>query len=161
MNIIVLTALLSCLNSGVRAVTSRVLFASPACEGTRHSHDEAQREQCRPRAILIGSSLGYGAVITAVIRLRWCSRFLLNTLRRDHADRRSHRGASRRSTIAALTPGGDPAVDRADVADFRTRSWLVIAAVVAVLAAMAFHSPSWPASYMPACSVRSGSGLLT
>lgn len=78
MNIAVLTAVLSCMNSGVY-VSSRVLFVLAA-------HDDAPkwviklspRRRVPSRAILIGSAFGYIAVIASVISPTLLFAFLVN-----------------------------------------------------------------------------------
>ena len=61
MNVIVLTAVLSCLNSGLY-VTSRVLFVLAARDDAPQSLIALSRTRVPWRAILIGSSFGYAAV---------------------------------------------------------------------------------------------------
>lgn len=78
MNIIVLTAVLSCLNSGVY-VTSRVLFTLAARGDAPQSLVKLSRRRVPARAILLGSSLGFGAVVTAVVSPSVVFAFLLNT----------------------------------------------------------------------------------
>ena len=78
MNIIVLTAVLSCLNSGVY-VTSRVLFTLAAHGDAPQSLVKLSQRRVPARAILLGSSLGFGAVITAVVSPSVVFAFLLNT----------------------------------------------------------------------------------
>jgi L-asparagine transporter-like permease len=66
MNFIVLTAVLSCLNSGLY-VTSRVLFVLAARNDAPQSFIALSRRRVPWRAILIGSSFGYAAVLLSVV----------------------------------------------------------------------------------------------
>jgi gamma-aminobutyrate permease len=77
MKIIVLTAVLSCLNSGVY-VTSRVLFALAARGDAPQALVVLSRRKVPARAILIGSVFGYGAVIASVVSPQMVFAFLLN-----------------------------------------------------------------------------------
>jgi GABA permease len=135
MNVIVLTAVLSCLNSGVY-VTSRVLFTLAAHGDAPQSMVKLSASKVPTRAILLGSSLGYGAVITSVVSPSVVFAFLLNTsgaimlivyLIVALAQIRHRR---------ALTP---EELQRLNVRMwlFPFASWFVIAAIVAVLLAMA------------------------
>ena len=77
MNVIVLTAVLSCLNSGLY-VTSRVLFTLAARDDAPQSLVALSR-RCVPwRAILIGSSFGYLAVLLSVASPEKAFAFLVN-----------------------------------------------------------------------------------
>ena len=78
MNVIVLTAVLSCLNSGVY-VNSRVLFTLAAHGDAPQSLVKLSKRRVPARAILLGSSLGFGVVITAVVSPSVVFAFLLNT----------------------------------------------------------------------------------
>src|SRR5205823_7471814 len=64
MNIVVLTAVLSCLNSGLY-VTSRVLFALAANGDAPQALVALNRRKVPARAILTGSAFGYGALIAS------------------------------------------------------------------------------------------------
>jgi GABA permease len=77
MNLIVLTAVLSCLNSGVY-VTSRVLFSLAAHGDAPQSMVKLSSRRVPARAILIGSSFGYLAVIASVISPSVVFAFLVN-----------------------------------------------------------------------------------
>jgi L-asparagine transporter-like permease len=77
MNIIVLTAVLSCLNSGVY-VTSRVLFTLAAHGDAPQAMVTLSRRRVPARAILIGSSFGYLAVIASVVSPSVVFAFLVN-----------------------------------------------------------------------------------
>ena len=77
MNIIVLTAVLSCLNSGVY-VTSRVLFTLAAHGDAPQSMVKLSGRRVPARAILIGSSFGYLAVIASVVSPSVVFAFLVN-----------------------------------------------------------------------------------
>jgi L-asparagine transporter-like permease len=78
MNFIVLTAVLSCLNSGVY-VTSRVLFTLAARGDAPQAMIALNKRRVPARAILIGSSFGYVAVILSVVSPERVFQFLLNT----------------------------------------------------------------------------------
>jgi L-asparagine transporter-like permease len=78
MSMVVLTAVLSCLNSGVY-VSSRVLFTLAAHGDAPQSLVKLSRRRVPARAILLGSSLGFGAVITALVSPSVVFAFLLNT----------------------------------------------------------------------------------
>ena len=65
MNIIVLTAVLSCLNSGLY-VTSRALFALAAQGDAPESPDRAQQAQCAGPRHLAGTVFGYGAMMASI-----------------------------------------------------------------------------------------------
>ncbi|HEY4366154.1 MAG TPA: amino acid permease [Steroidobacteraceae bacterium] len=136
MNMIVLTAVLSCLNSGVY-VTSRVLFTLAAHGDAPQSMVRLSKRRVPARAILIGSSLGYGAVITAFISPSVVFAFLLNTsgaimlmvylivaLAQIRLRRQIEKEDPQRLTIRMWF--------------FPYASWLVIGAILAVLVAMAF-----------------------
>jgi GABA permease len=134
MNFIVLTAVLSCLNSGVY-VSSRVLFVLAAKGDAPQSMVKLSTRRVPARAILWGSVMGYGAVITSVISPSVLFAFLVNasgalmlmiyllvalaqvrmrqTLEREHPDRLS------------IRMWGHPWL-----------TWLVIAAILAVLLSM-------------------------
>jgi L-asparagine transporter-like permease len=77
MNLIVLTAVLSCLNSGVY-VTSRVLFTLAAKGDAPQSMVALSKRRVPARAILIGSSFGYFAVILSIISPELVFAFLVN-----------------------------------------------------------------------------------
>lgn len=136
MNVVVLTAVLSCLNSGVY-VTSRVLFALVAHGDAPQSMVKLNARRVPARAILLGSSLGYAAVITAVISPSVVFAFLLNTS-----------GAVMPIVyliVALAQIRQRRAMSSLELEKLRVRmwffpyaSWLVIAAIVAVLVAMAF-----------------------
>jgi GABA permease len=138
MNVIVLTAVLSCLNSGVY-ITSRVLFTLAARGDAPQSLIKLNERKVPARAILLGSSLGFGAVLTAVVSPSVLFAFLLNTSgaimlmvylivayaqirQRNTLSPEQVRGLSVRMWL------------------FPWASWLVIAAILAVLIAMGFTS---------------------
>ncbi|MGC4027353.1 MAG: amino acid permease [Steroidobacteraceae bacterium] len=77
MNFIVLTAVLSCLNSGVY-VTSRVLMRLAQHGDAPQALVKLSRRRVPARAILIGSSFGYGAVIASVVSPSQVFAFLVN-----------------------------------------------------------------------------------
>jgi len=78
MTFIVLTAVLSCLNSGVY-VTSRVLFTLAARGDAPQAMIALNKRRVPARAILIGSSFGYLAVIFSIVSPDKVFQFLLNT----------------------------------------------------------------------------------
>jgi L-asparagine transporter-like permease len=77
MNVIVLTAVLSCLNSGLY-VTSRVLFTLAALNDAPKSLIALSARRVPWRAILIGSSFGYVAVLLSVLSPEKAFAFLVN-----------------------------------------------------------------------------------
>ena len=77
MSFIVLTAVLSCLNSGLY-VTSRVLFTLSAHGDAPRSMVQLSRRRVPARAILIGTSFGYFAVIASIISPEVVFAFLVN-----------------------------------------------------------------------------------
>jgi L-asparagine transporter-like permease len=77
MNVIVLTAVLSCLNSGLY-VASRVLFTLAAKGDAPQGAVVINKRRVPARAILIGSSFGFLAVILAVISPDGLFAFLVN-----------------------------------------------------------------------------------
>jgi L-asparagine transporter-like permease len=136
MNVIVLTAVLSCLNSGVY-VTSRVLFALAAQGDAPQALVKLSKSRVPARAILLGSSLGFSAVLTGVISPAVLFAFLLNTsaaimlivyLILALAQIRLRRKLE----------AEDPARLTIKMWFFPYASWLVVAAIAGVLVAMAF-----------------------
>jgi len=77
MNIVVLTAVLSCLNSGLY-VTSRVLFALAANGDAPQALVSLTRRRVPARAILTGSIFGYAALIASVVSPTGVFSFLVN-----------------------------------------------------------------------------------
>jgi GABA permease len=77
MNLIVLTAVLSCLNSGVY-VTSRVLFTLAARREAPQSMIALSKRRVPSRAILIGSSFGYLAVLLSIVSPERVFAYLVN-----------------------------------------------------------------------------------
>ena len=77
MNIVVLTAVLSCLNSGLY-VTSRVLFALAANGDAPQALVTLNRRKVPARAILTGSAFGYAALIASVVSPAGVFSFLVN-----------------------------------------------------------------------------------
>jgi L-asparagine transporter-like permease len=136
MNIVVLTAVLSCLNSGVY-ITSRVLFTLAARGDAPQSLIQLNARKVPVKAILLGSSFGYCAVITAVVSPSVLFAFLLNTsgaimlvvyLIVAYAQIRQRNGLSPEQ-LQGLS---------VRMWFFPWASWFVIAAILAVLVAMAF-----------------------
>lgn len=135
MNVIVLTAVLSCLNSGVY-ITSRVLFTLAAKGDAPQGLIKLNERKVPVRAILLGSSLGYGAVMTAVVSPSVLFAFLLNTS-----------GAIMLVVylivaFAQIRQRGTLSPEQVQLLSVRMwffpwASWLVIAAILAVLIAMA------------------------
>jgi L-asparagine transporter-like permease len=135
MDLIVLTAVLSCLNSGVY-VTSRVLFTLAAKGDAPQSLIALNRYRVPVRAILVGSSFGYVAVVLSVLSPERVFAFLVNAsgalmiiiyllacFAHLRLRRRIERTAPERLTIKVWL--------------FPWVSWLTIAAMVGVLVAMA------------------------
>jgi L-asparagine transporter-like permease len=77
MNVIVLTAVLSCLNSGVY-VTARVLFKLADRGDAPKSLAVVNGRQVPARAILLGSAFGYVAVLISVVSPQKLFSFLVN-----------------------------------------------------------------------------------
>jgi L-asparagine transporter-like permease len=77
MNLIVLTAVLSCLNSGVY-ITSRVLFALAAKGDAPQSMIALSKRRVPARAILIGSSFGFLAVLLSIVSPERMFAYLVN-----------------------------------------------------------------------------------
>jgi L-asparagine transporter-like permease len=77
MNFVVLTAVLSCLNSGLY-VTSRVLFALAANGDAPQALVALNRRKVPVRAILTGSAFGYAALIASVVSPTGVFSFLVN-----------------------------------------------------------------------------------
>lgn len=77
MNIVVLTAVLSCLNSGLY-VTSRVLFALAANGDAPQALVVLTRRKVPARAILTGSAFGYAALLASVVSPTGVFSFLVN-----------------------------------------------------------------------------------
>ena len=136
MNLIVLTAVLSCLNSGVY-VTSRVLFTLAARGDAPQSMVALNKRRVPARAILIGSSFGYLAVILSVVSPERVFAFLVNAsgalmlivylmacFAHLKLRRQFERTQPERLTIRVWL--------------FPWLSWLTIIAMAAVLVAMAF-----------------------
>ncbi|MGI9170192.1 MAG: amino acid permease [Caulobacteraceae bacterium] len=136
MNAIVLTAVLSCLNSGLY-VTSRVLFTLAAHGDAPQALVELNRRKVPIRAILIAFAFGAVATVTSVISPQVVFAFLINAsgalmllvylivacaqiaLRR----RLEAEGSARLTVRMWIFPFG---------------SYFTVAAIVAILAAMAF-----------------------
>lgn len=136
MNVVVLTAVLSCLNSGVY-ITSRVLFTLASQGDAPQAMVTLSRSKVPARAILIGSSLGYGAVITAFISPSVVFAFLLNTS-----------GAIMLIVYLLVAVAQIRLRKKLEAEDpkrlpirmwlFPYASWLVVVAILAVLVAMGF-----------------------
>ena len=136
MNVVVLTAVLSCLNSGVY-ITSRVLFTLASQGDAPQAMVKLSRSNVPARAILIGSSLGYGAVITAFISPSVVFAFLLNTS-----------GAIMLIVYLLVAVAQIRLRKKLEAEDpkrlpirmwlFPYASWLVVVAILAVLVAMGF-----------------------
>jgi gamma-aminobutyrate permease len=77
MNLIVLVAVLSCLNSGVY-ITSRMLFGLAANDDAPRSMIALDSRGVPARAILIGSVFGYLAVLASVVSPQRLFTFLVN-----------------------------------------------------------------------------------
>jgi GABA permease len=136
MKLIVLTAVLSCLNSGLY-VTSRVLFTLAARREAPQALVKLNKRQVPARAILIGSLFGYGAVIASIISPTKVFAFLVNAsgatmlmiylliaFAQIRLRKQMEATSPERLTIRMwLFPG---------------LSWVVIAAMLGVLASMLF-----------------------
>ncbi|MCC7256873.1 MAG: amino acid permease [Gammaproteobacteria bacterium] len=135
MNGIVLTAVLSCLNSGVY-VTSRVLFTLAANGDAPQALVALDARRVPARAILIGSSFGYAAVIAAVVSPSGVFAWLVNAS-----------GAIMLMIYLVLALAEIRVrrrLEREDPGRLKIRMWLfpwaslfVVAAILAVLVAMA------------------------
>jgi L-asparagine transporter-like permease len=77
MNLVVLVAVLSCLNSGLY-VTSRVLFILSKHGDAPRSLVALNKRSVPARAILLGSICGYGGVIASIISPQTAFAFLVN-----------------------------------------------------------------------------------
>jgi len=138
MNLIVLTAVLSCLNSGLY-VTSRVLFTLAARNDAPQALIALSARRVPWRAILIGSSFGYLAVLLSVLSPEKAFAFLVNAsgalmiviyLLACFAHLRLRRRMG----------GASPDRLTIQVWLFPWLSWLTIAAMLGVLVAMAFRA---------------------
>ena len=131
MQLVVLTAVLSCLNSGLY-VTSRVLYVLAARGDAPQSMIALNKRKVPARAILIGSAFGYAAVIASIISPQVVFAFLLN--------------ASGATMImiylmtaishVRLRQKADPATLSIKMWLFPGLSYLVIASMIGVLVAM-------------------------
>ncbi len=136
MNVIVLVAVLSCLNSGLY-VTSRVLFTLAAKGDAPQSMVALSARRVPARAILIGTSFGYVAVLLSIVSPSLVFAFLVSAsgalmiviylfacFAHLKLRRQLQRSAPDRLTIKVWL--------------FPWLSWATIAAMLGVLAAMAF-----------------------
>jgi GABA permease len=136
MSFIVLTAVLSCLNSGLY-VTSRVLFTLSQHGDAPRSMVQLNSRKVPSRAILLGTSVGYLAVIASIVSPQGVFAFLVNAsgaimlivylliaLAQIRLRRRIESEAPERLTLRMWW--------------FPWASWAVIVAIAAVLVAMAF-----------------------
>lgn len=148
MNIVVLTAVLSCLNSGLY-VTSRVLFTLAAKGDAPQAVVALSKRQVPARAILLGSAFGYLAILAAVFSPELVFAFLVNAsgatmliiyllvaAAEIRVRRQVERTAPERLTFKVWL--------------FPWSSYLTIAAIVAVLAAMALTPALAPQFYVSA-----------
>lgn len=136
MSFIVLTAVLSCLNSGLY-VTSRVLFTLSQHRDAPRSMVALSSRRVPARAILIGTSFGYLALIASVISPEVVFAFLVNAS-----------GAIMLIIYLLVALAQIRLRQRLEVQEpgrltlrmwfFPWLSWLVIVAIGAVLLAMAF-----------------------
>lgn len=136
MSFIVLTAVLSCLNSGLY-VTSRVLFTLSGHGDAPRFMVQLNRRRVPARAILIGTSFGYLAMIASIVSPEVVFAFLVNAsgaimlivyLLIAFAQIRLRRQLQ-------VT---DPARLKVKMWWFPWGSWAVVLAILAVLVAMAF-----------------------
>jgi GABA permease len=136
MKLIVLVAVLSCLNSGLY-VTSRVLFTLASKGDAPQALVKLSGRRVPARAILIGSAFGYLAILASVLSPQLVFAFLVNAsgaimlmiylitaIAQIRIRRRLEREAAERLTLKMWL--------------FPWASYGVIAAILAVLAAMAF-----------------------
>jgi GABA permease len=148
MNLIVLTAVLSCLNSGVY-VTSRVLFALAAKGDAPQSLVVLNRRRIPARAILIGSAFGYFAVLLSVVSPELIFAFLVNAsgaLMIFIYILASFAHMKLRRTVEQTDPGRLTI----KVWLFPWLTWVTIVAMFGVLAAMAFTKELAPQFYASA-----------
>lgn len=136
MKLIVLTAVLSCLNSGIY-VTSRVLFTLAAKGDAPQMLVTLNRRQVPARAILIGVVFGYGAVIASILSPQLVFAFLVNASGATMLIIYLLTAAAQIRLRRALE-AGDPQRLVIRMWLFPWLSWAVIAAILAVLAAMLF-----------------------
>jgi GABA permease len=136
MKLVVLVAVLSCLNSGLY-VTSRVLFTLAAHGDAPRALVSLNRRKTPGRAILIGSAFGYLAILASVLSPTLVFAFLVNAsgaimlfvylitaLAQIRIRRRLERAAPERLTVKMWL--------------FPYLSWFAVAAMLAILLAMAF-----------------------
>ena len=71
MNLVVLVAVLSCMNSGLY-VSSRVLFVLSAAGDAPYRLVALSRRGVPARAVLVGSTFGFVSVAASFYRRRWC-----------------------------------------------------------------------------------------
>jgi L-asparagine transporter-like permease len=131
MQIIVLTAVLSCLNSGLY-VTSRVLYVLAARGDAPQALVALNKRKVPARAILIGSVFGYGAVIASIISPQVVFAFLVNAS-----------GATMIMIYLMIAVAHIRLRNKSDPATLSIKMWLfpglsygIIAAMIGVLAAM-------------------------
>ncbi len=146
MNFIVLTAVLSCLNSGLY-VTSRVLFTLASRGDAPRSIVVVNSRQVPARAILLGSVFGYLAILASVISPEMVFAFLVNAsgatmlaiyIMVALAEIRIRRQAEK----------NDPGKLVFKVWLFPYSSWFAIAGMGAVLVAMAASPELAPQFYL-------------
>lgn len=137
MNIVVLTAVLSCLNSGLY-VTSRVLFALAAQGDAPQGLVKLNRRNVPARAILTGSAFGYAALVASVVSPSGVFSFLVNASGAAMLLLYLMIGAAQIRNRKSLT--------EAELGKLPLRMWLfpylsyaVEAGIAAVLIAMAFY----------------------
>ena len=136
MNVVVLTAVLSCLNSSLY-VTSRVLFALAAHRDAPQILVALTRRKVPARSILTGTAFGYAALIASVVSPTGVFSFLVNASGAAMLVLYFMIGMAQIRHRGAMTP--------ADVAASPVRMWLfpwlsyaTQAGILAVLIAMAF-----------------------
>jgi GABA permease len=134
MKMVVLTAVLSCLNSGLY-VTSRVLFTLAARGDAPQSLVKLNARKVPARAILLGSLFGYAAVIASIVSPQLVFAFLLNSSGATMLIVYIAIAASQIRLRQAMEKTGSGEV-QARMWLFPALSYLVIAGMVAVLAAM-------------------------
>jgi L-asparagine transporter-like permease len=136
MNVVVLTAVLSCLNSGLY-VTSRVLFALAANGDAPQALVALTRRKVPARAILTGSAFGYAALIVSVVSPTGVFSFLVNASGAAMLLLYLMIGVAQIRHRAVMSP--------ADVENLSLKMWVypwlsyaTVAGIVVVLTAMVF-----------------------
>jgi GABA permease len=125
MQVIVLTAVLSCLNSGLY-VTSRVLFVLATRGDAPQALIALNKRKVPERAILIGSVFGYGAVVASILSPQVVFAFLVNAS-----------GATMIMIYLMIAVAHIRLRNKADPASLSIKMWLFPALSYATILAMA------------------------